>query len=191
MLGSYGRSAGMSERTHEAVDGFWRTIAFLANALIFLLVGMQLNPLALLTSPSGGLRTLLIATLAVSVVLLARFVLVAVLFFHSHGRWSPLALPRSWTLVIFWSGLRGALSLALVLALPVDVPEREIMLVSTYAVVLFTLLVQGFSLRFVLARLPHLGEAHSILSSPLQHAQKTRVGSLPGHIQGEDKKSPD
>ena len=159
VLGSYGRYAGMSERTREAVDGFWSTIAFLANALIFLLVGMQLNPLALLTSPSGALRILLIATLAVSVVLLARFLLVVVLFFHSRGRWSPPPIPRSWALVVFWSGLRGALSLALVLALPVALPGREVLLVSAYAVVLFTLLVQGLSLRFVLARLPNLSAA--------------------------------
>jgi Na+:H+ antiporter len=123
---------------------------------------MQLNPLVLLTSPSGALRIMLIAILAVSVVLLSRFLLVVVLFFYSRGRWSPPSIPRSWALVVFWSGLRGALSLALVLALPVALPGREVLLVSTYAVVLFTLLVQGLSLRFVLARLPHLSEAHPV-----------------------------
>jgi len=62
------------------------------------------------------------------------------------------ALPYSWQVVIFWSGLRGALSLAFVLAIPAVIPMRSTLLVSTYAVVLFTLLVQGFSLRWVLRR---------------------------------------
>ena len=54
------------------------------------------------------------------------------------------AILFSWRLVIFWSGLRGALSLALVL--PLQVPDRAVLILSTYAIVLFTLLVQGFSL---------------------------------------------
>ncbi len=57
------------------------------------------------------------------------------------GQW-PLA---SWRFVIFWSGLRGARSLALVLALPLEVPARDALVFSTYAVVLFTLLVQRTS----------------------------------------------
>ena len=55
-------------------------------------------------------------------------------------------------LIVFWSGLRGALSLALVLSLPLEVPSREVLVVSTYAVVLFTLLIQGLSIRWVLQR---------------------------------------
>ena len=53
---------------------------------------------------------------------------------------------------MFWSGLRGALSLALVFALPLEVPSRDVLVVSTYAVVLFTLLIQGLSIRWVLQR---------------------------------------
>ena len=60
----------------------------------------------------------------------------------------------SWRFIIFWSGLRGALSLALVLALPLEVPTRDALVFSTYAVVLFTLLVQRLSLRSILRRLP-------------------------------------
>jgi CPA1 family monovalent cation:H+ antiporter len=64
-------------------------------------------------------------------------------------------------LIVFWSGLRGALSLALVFALPMDVPSREVLVVSTYAVVLFTLLIQGLSIRWVLQR---------VLMSPARQA---------------------
>ncbi|WP_374226788.1 cation:proton antiporter [Ktedonobacter sp. SOSP1-85] len=63
--------------------------------------------------------------------------------------------------VIFWSGLRGALSLALVLALPMEIPNRSVLLISTYAVVFFTLLIQGITLRWLLKHLPSLQQSSS------------------------------
>ncbi len=153
LLGSYGRRFGMSEHTRESVDNFWAVLAFIANALLFLLVGVQLNPTKFFSSPASGLTTLLTALFAVIVVLLARFLLVLVFMLYFSAMPSVEAIPRSWRLVIFWSGLRGALSLALVLAIPLEVPSREMLLVSTYAVVFFTLLVQGLSLRGILSRL--------------------------------------
>jgi Na+:H+ antiporter len=151
LLGSYGRRMGMSEHTQEAVDNFWSVLAFAANALLFLLVGAQLNPRQLFsfTSLSFLLST---AGLTIAAVLLSRLVVVLML-----PRFVPPApgkfLP-GWRIVIFWSGLRGALSLALVLALPSKEPSHDALIVATYAVVLFTLLVQGFSLRVILKRLP-------------------------------------
>jgi CPA1 family monovalent cation:H+ antiporter len=168
ILGNYGRAIGMSERTRSDADTFWRMLAFLGNALIFLLMGVQIHPFARLLLAGPALATWLVALVAVGVVLLARFVLVLVLTLRSwvslprrDGQpiLAPLVkqpLPRAWQLIVFWSGLRGALSLALVLALPLDVPSREVLVVSTFAVVLFTLLIQGLSIRWVL---------HSILLS--------------------------
>ncbi len=155
LLGSYGRKMGMSERTQETVDNFWSVIAFVANALLFLLVGLQLNPKQLLST--GLLSSLLItAGLAIVSVLLSRLIVVLMLPRNippAAGTFLP-----SWRFVIFWSGLRGALSLALVLALPSNVPSHDALIVSTYAVVLFTLLVQGFSLRAILRRLPSVAQ---------------------------------
>ncbi len=156
LLGSYGRRTGMSERTREAVDNFWSILAFLANALIFLLVGAELNPTRFFFS-SAVLPLLLTAGLAVVAVLLSRLVVVLILPSIAQplitpSLWRPVR--RSWRVVIFWSGLRGALSLALVLALPINIPSRDVLIASTYAVVFFTLLVQGFSLRWILKRLP-------------------------------------
>jgi CPA1 family monovalent cation:H+ antiporter len=156
VFGSYGRNIGMSEATREAVDNFWSTLAFIANALLFLLVGAQLNPKEFFSSDTA-FPLLLTAGLTILAVLVARLVVVALL---PPIRQSATALslwravPYSWRVVIFWSGLRGALSLALVLALPAGVPSRNTLIFSTYAVVLFTLLVQGFSLRWILKRLP-------------------------------------
>jgi CPA1 family monovalent cation:H+ antiporter len=186
VVGNYGRLIGMSERTRMAVDNFWSVLAFLANALIFLLVGVQLNPLSLPFSSGGEFTSLLIAVFAVGVVLLARLALVLLLATRS-----VLALPgrtrevqrvqpmaRSWQLVIFWSGLRGALSLALVLALPMEVPSRSVLLVSTYAVVFFTLLVQGISLRWLLRRLPG-AQAVDSLSSQNEERSPVADQTLP------------
>jgi CPA1 family monovalent cation:H+ antiporter len=164
ILGNYGRTVGMSERTRSDADTFWRMLAFLANALIFLLMGVQFHPFARLLLSGPALSTWLVALVAIGVVLLARFALVLVLTARSWmsaprkaGRplLAPLVtqpLPRAWQLIVFWSGLRGALSLALVFALPLSVPSREVLVVSTYAVVLFTLLIQGLSIRWVLSR---------------------------------------
>ena len=132
------------------------------------------DPSVCQAAPGGpALATWLVALVAVGVVLLARFVLVLVLTLRSwvslprrDGQpiLAPLVkqpLPRAWQLIVFWSGLRGALSLALVLALPLDVPSREVLVVSTFAVVLFTLLIQGLSIHWVL---------HSVLLSPARQS---------------------
>jgi CPA1 family monovalent cation:H+ antiporter len=173
MLGNYGRSIGMSERSRTDADTFWRMLAFLGNALIFLLMGVQIHKFARLLLAGPELTTWLVALVAIGVVLLARFALVLTLTARSWasvprkaGRpfLAPLVkhpLPRAWQLIVFWSGLRGALSLALVFALPMDVPSREVLVVSTYAVVLFTLLIQGLSIRWVLQR---------VLMSPARQA---------------------
>ncbi len=153
ILGSYGRNNMMSEKTRDTIDNFWSMVAFIANALIFLLVGVQLNPVAYLSSPKA-LSFLFIAGLAIVAVLLARFILVALLPRNIPP--APGKRLHSWRFLIFWSGLRGALSMALVLALPLEVPDRATLIFATYAVVLFTLMVQGFSLRLILQHLPLL-----------------------------------
>ncbi|HLG74967.1 MAG TPA: sodium:proton antiporter [Ktedonobacteraceae bacterium] len=155
IIGSYGRTHGMTERTQEAVDDFWSAIAFIANALLFLLVGAQLNPLQFLLSAHAS-SLLLLAGLTLASVLLSRLLMVLIL--PSRALSPSGARLRSWRFLIFWSGLRGALSLALILALPLDVPDRQALIFATYTVVLFTLLVQGFSLRFVLRSLPALAQ---------------------------------
>jgi CPA1 family monovalent cation:H+ antiporter len=164
VLGNYGRAIGMSTTTRTAVDSFWSVIAFLANALLFLLIGVQLNPRELPALPGGMLSGLLDALVAIGVVLLARLLLVlllaarALLTVPRRAQRGALVqpLPRPWLLVIFWGGLRGALSLALALALPATLPERPLLLLSTGAVVLFTLLVQGISMRWLLQNLAAL-----------------------------------
>lgn len=127
----------------------------MANTLIFLLIGVQVYPVACLLVSGLAVTTWGIALVAIGVVLAARLVLILALRARSWlrlpqspgrnqaGALKHQTLPRSWLLILFWSGLRGTLSLALVLALPLEVPSQETLVVSTYAVVLFTLLIKG------------------------------------------------
>ena len=151
ILGSYGRKASISEHSKEAIETFWGTIAFIANALLFLLVGFQLDPFYFLSTPEP-LSLLIAAGVTIVLVLLARLIII----FMLPGSLAQEEGMRvsSWRFVIFWSGLRGALSLALVLALPLNLPKRDMLVFSTYAVILFSLLVQGLSLRTILRHLP-------------------------------------
>ena len=171
-------------------------LAFLGNALIFLLMGVQIHPFVRQLLAGPAFATWLVALAAVGVVLLARFVLVLMLTLRSWVRLprrdgqpilAPLVkqpLPRAWQLIVFWSGLRGALSLALVLALPLDVPSREVLVVSTFAVVLFTLLIQGLSIRWVLQRVRLSPPQQSLSESDHPTDEQVIVNSSPGKAAG-------
>jgi CPA1 family monovalent cation:H+ antiporter len=144
VLSNVGARRGMSPTTRLALLTFWEYIAFLLNSAIFLLIGLQVDllNLALDLLPIG---------IAVAAVLLARAIVVYGLGLIVLPL--PPVLPLRWLHVLFWSGMRGALSLAVVLSLPLELPARALLLNLTYGVVLFSLLVQGLTMRPLLARL--------------------------------------
>lgn len=123
---------------------FWEYVAFLANSLVFLLIGLQVN-VPLLLDDLGAIGVAVVA------VLVARAVAVYGLSWLAYRAGSRV--PRDWRHVFFWGGLRGAIALALALGLPVSLPQRETLQAMTFGVVLFTLLVQGTSIQFLLRRL--------------------------------------
>ena len=141
---------GMSPTTRIVLYNFWEYLAFLANSLIFLLIGLDVD-IPLIIKYIGDIG------IAVAAVLIARLVVVyglnfivnALLKRRAHN--SPV--PMSYQHVSFWGGLRGAISLALVLSLPYDLPEVERLRVMSFGVVLFTLLIQGTTMSSLLARL--------------------------------------
>lgn len=131
----------MSPTTMLALLNFWEYIAFLINSIIFLLIGLQINLIELLQKP-------LPLVIAIAAVLLARAIVVyglglTVLPFVKR-------LPPNWLHAVFWAGPRGAVSLAVVLALPVALPERGFLIDLTFGVVLFTLLVQTLTMERLL-----------------------------------------
>jgi CPA1 family monovalent cation:H+ antiporter len=155
VLGTYGKAYGMRPKTQEALDTVWEFIAFLLTALAFLLVGLVITVPQLIDSAVP-------IAWAVVAVLFAR-ALVVYLLLGGTGRLIAdrfhARIPMAWLHVMFWAGLRGAVAVAMALALPSDFPQRELLQEMVFGVVLFTLIVQGTTtdlvVRRVGARRPH------------------------------------
>ncbi len=136
LMGNHGTRFAMSERTADHVQKFWSLIDEILNSVLFLIIGFEVLALAFEVS------NLLAAILAIPLVLAARLVSVALPM-------SVLSLREEYTRgairVLTWGGLRGGISVALALSLPPG-PSKEVILVITYGVVLFSIIVQGLSI---------------------------------------------
>ena len=126
----------MSTNTEVAVDSFWEYAAFVVNSLVFLLIGLEI-PIQLLTSHG---RFILWAILSMT---LARALAVYGLF--PLVNWFATPVGIRWQHILFWGGLRGSLSIALVLSLPLSIPGREQLVAMTFGAITFSLLVQGLT----------------------------------------------
>jgi len=130
------RNSAMSEITESYVDKFWELIDILLNTILFVLIGMEILVLTFETNYiSAGL-------IAIPLVLLCRYLslLIPVRFFEKRLNFAPKT-----NLIMTWGGLRGGISIALALGLTVDM-ERDLFLVITYFIVVFSILIQGLSL---------------------------------------------
>ena len=161
VLGSYGKRKGMSERTRQAAHDVWEFLGYLANSLLFLLLGIQIGENNLLHALAGiGLalagvaigRAAMIYTLLPLHDALARRLARNKPDVPSSLFARPMPVPPRWRAIFLFSGLRGALSIALVLSLPTTLPERTLLAGIVYGVVLVTLLGQGIGLRALLPR---------------------------------------
>ncbi|MBX3135433.1 Na+/H+ antiporter [Candidatus Obscuribacterales bacterium] len=136
IMGNYGSRTHMSPTTRLAVDSFWEYAAFIAESLVFLLIGLQIE-INLLIKYAPQIGVAIIAILA------GRFVVIYGLApFVSTAKYP---IPGSWRHLLFWGGLRGSLCMAMALSLPSNFPMRESLMVTTFGVALFTLFVQGLS----------------------------------------------
>jgi CPA1 family monovalent cation:H+ antiporter len=139
LIGNHGRALAMSDKTRQHLDMFWELIDAILNAVLFVLIGLQVVLIPL----SGEIAKA--AVLAILVTLTARLVSVAgpiALF----GR--ALELPKGSWKVLTWGGLRGGISVALALSLPGG-PQRDLVLALTYGVVVFSILCQGLTIKAV------------------------------------------
>jgi CPA1 family monovalent cation:H+ antiporter len=143
VVGNLGWGAALSEEGKTRVHYAWEYFAFLANSLVFILIGLNTANLPLLQLGSVG-------AVAIALVLLGRAISIyplAALFAGSHWK-----LPAAYQHTLFWGGLRGALALALALAVPPTVPERTAIIVTAFVVVAFSILVQGLTMPWLIKR---------------------------------------
>jgi CPA1 family monovalent cation:H+ antiporter len=165
---------GMSPTTRIVLFNFWEYLAFIANSLIFLLIGLDVN----IPHLAANLGPIAVAVLAV---LISRALVVYVLTWLTNRR-QP-AVQLAYQHVLFWGGLRGAISLALALSLPAAFADRELVRVMTFGVVLFTLLVQGTTMQLLLRRLGLLERAESELEYERRHARLMAARAAQSRVQ--------
>ncbi|WP_340317366.1 cation:proton antiporter [Rhizorhabdus argentea] len=144
LIGNMGWRGPISENGREHVKAFWEYAAFLANSIVFILIGGHevQQPL----SAYGPA-----AVLAIALVLMGRaaaiYPLCALVARANHP------MDMRYRHVLFWGGLRGALALALALALPAALPERQEIIVVAFAVVAFSIFAQGLTMPWLVRRL--------------------------------------
>ena len=134
MIGNKGRVLAMSETTSDHLDGFWELIDEILNAVLFLLIGLQILALDFSTT------YILEGCIAIPIVLLSRFITVSipVMILKRYREFSPGVIR-----IMTWGGLRGGISVALALSLP----QQNGITVMTYIVVLFSIIVQGLTVK--------------------------------------------
>jgi len=148
LMGNVTAFGAFTDRGRDSIAFFWEYAGFVANSLIFLLIGMQLVA-------QHVPEVLAVAGLTIALAILGRAVAVygcCGLFARSKRR---VSLPHQHLLV--WGGLRGALALALALGLPEAMPQRNAAISVTFAVVAFSILAQGLTMTPLLRRLGELG----------------------------------
>jgi CPA1 family monovalent cation:H+ antiporter len=137
IVGNHGRQFGMSETTRVRLDVFWELIDEALNAILFILIGLEVVVIRI------EAHQIALGLLAILAVLAGRLLSVGlpVGLMGLGGRY-----PQGTIALLTWGGLRGGLSIAMALSLPPG-PEKNIILPVTYCVVLFSILVQGLTFK--------------------------------------------
>ena len=142
MIGNGGRELAMSDTTRRYIDLFWELIDEILNAVLFVLIGMEVLLI------SFSLSIFVAAAVAMTVTLVARAITVGLPVALLPGAFK---LPKGSGWVLTWGGLRGGISVALALSLPAGQP-RNIVLALTYCIVVFSILGQGLTIGKVVRR---------------------------------------
>lgn len=150
MIGNVGRRDAMSEETRTYVDGFWRLVDEILNAALFLMIGMEIFQLSITRDMAMTIPATII------LVLVARLLSVAlpILLLRPIQKEGRDVVP-----LMTWGGLKGGISVALALSLP-DSDWKAPILAGTYAVVIFSILVQGLTLGRLARWLGRTGDQH-------------------------------
>jgi len=144
-IGNGGRTYAMSQAVADHVDTFWELVDEILNVVLFVLIGMEVLVIEL----DGA--SVLAGLVAIPLVLLARFLSVGgvVLGLRRRRGFTPHAVE-----IMTWGGLRGGISVALALAIPAAIPGRDLIVTMTYVIVVFSIVVQGLTIRRLVRWIP-------------------------------------
>lgn len=150
ILGNFGSRIGMNPRTRLSVSEFWEFITFFVNSIVFLLIGDQIDVRGLVDKWQLIVLSILalVAIRAISVFALGT---ISNLITKEKITWKE-------EIVLWWGGLRGSVSVALALSVPVMLEGRQEIIEAVFGVVLFTLLVQGLTMQTVIEKLGLIGD---------------------------------
>ena len=142
MIGNQGRILAMSKKTEEHLDSFWELVDEILNAILFLVIGLEILILAF------NLNHIIFGIIAIPLTLAVRMSAVSLptLFLKNKANFSKGTIKA-----LTWGGLRGGISLALALSIPKGA-ERDVLLTATYIVVIFSIGVQGLTLKHFLPK---------------------------------------
>lgn len=153
LCGNYAVRTGMTASTRIAVATFWEYLAFALNSMVFLLIGFEVKVESLVAAWKPILLGFLVVTVARGLVVVLAHVLL---------RRTREAFPLTWAAVLTWGGLRGGLSMVLVLGLPA-LAHRDLLVTMTFGVVIISILVQGLTMGPLLRRLGLVGHRSGAL----------------------------
>lgn len=146
IIGNWTRSVGFSAQSEQNMNQFWQLIDEFLNCILFLLIGLSMLTFVF------HLEDLSMMLIAIPVVLFARYISVKICYlgFYQYRQYNPYAIR-----ILTWGGLRGGLALAMAMSIPSghivlttqNIDVREIIIIMTYAVVLFSILIQGSSMK--------------------------------------------
>lgn len=150
ILGNFGSRIGMNPRTRLIVSEFWEFLAFFVNSIVFLLIGDQIN----FGSLGGNLGLIVVA---IAAVVITRIIVIFGLGNLSNV-FTEIDINFREQTVLWWGGLRGGVSIALALSVPEILDGRQEIIDAVFGVVLFTLLIQGLTVQFLLEKLNLIGD---------------------------------
>jgi len=142
IIGNHARASAMSKVTRVHLDMFWELVDAILNSVLFVLIGFEITVLEF------SAATIVPAVAMILVALGARYIIVSLPFRLFRG---AFGLPRGSWKILTWGGLRGGISVALALSLPMGA-EKDIVVTFTYVIVIFSILVQGLTIGSVIKR---------------------------------------
>ncbi len=149
LIGNHGRRLAMSDTTRKNLDAFWEMVDEILNALLFVLIGMEVLVVIL------KWEYILAGIIAIPVALFSRFISIGIpVSIFKRYRFFPENAVR----IMTWGGLRGGISVALALSLP-ESPERDLILTMTFVVVIFSVVIQGLTIKYLIVPSSSVGNA--------------------------------